>query len=90
MALYIRKNAPVEARQYEEETPLHVVSHSLGEQTAKKGDWLVGNERGKVTVVTAAKFAEEYERFVLPEVEPEKQLEETPEETSEETSEPED
>lgn len=60
MAQFQKKTQIVEARQFEGEQPLTVVSDSNGEQTAKKGDWLVGSERGKVTVVTADKFASDY------------------------------
>jgi len=55
MAEYIRKEI-VEARQYEGPR-ITVVSDQFGEQAAVSGDWLVGTERGKVHVVSAADFA---------------------------------
>jgi hypothetical protein len=48
----------VEARQYDGPR-LTVVSESLGEQTANAGDWLLGSEKGRVTVKSAAAFESE-------------------------------
>ena len=65
MAKY-QKLVIVEARKYEG-PKLTVIHDVLGEQTANDGDYLLGNERGKIKVVTAEKFTADYvpceERF---------------------------
>lgn len=61
MATY-QKVETVEARQYDG-PKITVVSDKLGEQTAVAGDYLVGTERGKVTVVSKATFEAEYEAY---------------------------
>lgn len=56
-----QKNSPVvDARQYDGDVAIRVVSKTLGEQTANKGDWLVGSQPGEVTVVDQASFAAQY------------------------------
>lgn len=57
MAQYQRIQV-VEARQYDGPN-LTVVSDALGEQRAHKGDWLLGSEKGKITVKSAADFVSE-------------------------------
>lgn len=57
-----QKIVTVEAEQYDG-PKLTVVSDKLGEQTAEKGDWLLGTERGKVTVVKAATFAADFKPY---------------------------
>lgn len=59
MAQYVKVNPPVEARQHEGPR-LNVVSDAKGQQVAEKGDWLVGSERGKITVVSNADFTSGY------------------------------
>lgn len=61
MATFQRKQRTVEAVVYEADMPLRVVSHEKGEQTANKGDYLIGNERGKITVVSEEAFLADYE-----------------------------
>lgn len=63
MALYIRKEGPIEARQWNETRSLTVVNDKKGQQIAKKGDWLLGSERGKISVLSDREFAEEYELY---------------------------
>jgi len=71
MALYIPKNTvPVPARQHDSDVPMLVVSEQKGQQTAHKGDWLVGGERGKVHVMTDAAFTAGFELAPEPVVEP--------------------
>lgn len=60
MATYNRKVTSIEARQYEG-PKLVVISESKGEQIANTGDFLVGNEPGKVYVVAKEQFLAEYE-----------------------------
>lgn len=57
-----RKVEIVEARRYDGPR-LTVVHDELGEQTAVKGDYLLGSERGKIRVMPAAKFEAEYEPY---------------------------
>ena len=61
MPTYRRKVADVYARQWQGPQTLNVVHHHKGEQTAKKGDWLVGSERGLVEVVKDVDFQRDYE-----------------------------
>ena len=58
MAQYQRIQV-VEARKYEGPGRLPVISDAIGEQQAMPGDWLLGSERGKITVKTAADFVSE-------------------------------
>lgn len=58
--LYQRKALTVEARVYDG-PKLTVVSDEKGSQTANSGDYLVGTERGKVTVVSKADFEKDFE-----------------------------
>jgi hypothetical protein len=60
MATYQRKALTVEARVYDG-PKLTVVSDEKGIQTANPGDYLIGTERGKVTVMTKADFEKDYE-----------------------------
>jgi hypothetical protein len=60
MATYNRKVTTVEARVYDGPT-LTVISDDKGEQRASKGDYLLGTEPGKVTVMTAVDFEREFE-----------------------------
>ncbi len=57
-----RKVEIVEAVKYEG-APLTVIHDQLGEQQARRGDWLLGTERGKIRVITAKQFAAEYEPY---------------------------
>lgn len=57
-----RKVDIVDARQYSGPA-LKVISDALGEQTANSGDYLVGTERGKVTVVPKAEFEAHYQPY---------------------------
>lgn len=61
MALYERKQKVVEAREYTADVDGIVVSAVKGEQRVKKGDYLVGNQPGKVVVMTKDEFFAEYE-----------------------------
>lgn len=63
MALFISKSSTVQARQYDSELPLTVVHNDLGEQVAHKGDWLVGEKRGLVYVLSDDKFQARFEPF---------------------------
>lgn len=63
MATYQRKALTVEARVYDG-PKLTVVSDEKGQQTANAGDYLVGSERGKVTVVSKADFEKDFEPAV--------------------------
>jgi hypothetical protein len=65
MAQWQRKAQVVEAELYDG-PKLIVVSDEKGQQTATKGDYLVGSEPRKVTVVTAAKFEADFEPYVPP------------------------
>ena len=56
MAKYRIKEPIVEARQHLNSFNLKVISEQKGQQVAHKGDWLVGDERGKIYVLTQAKF----------------------------------
>jgi hypothetical protein len=58
--LYQRKPLTIEARVYDG-PKLTVISDEKGQQTAKSGDYLVGSERGKVTVVLKADFEKDFE-----------------------------
>lgn len=57
---YQRKALTVEARVYDG-PKLVVVSDEKGQQTANAGDYLVGSERGKITVVAKADFEKDFE-----------------------------
>lgn len=61
MAQFIKKEI-VEARQYSGPR-LKVVNDQLGEQTAENGDYLLGSERGKISVVSKATFEKDYEPY---------------------------
>ncbi|HEY2859019.1 MAG TPA: hypothetical protein VGJ21_11425 [Terracidiphilus sp.] len=61
MATY-QKIETVEAEQYEG-PPLTVVNDQLGEQKAASGDWLLGTEKGKIRVITAKQFEEEFRPY---------------------------
>lgn len=61
MATHRKKAAEVEARKYMGPATLSVVHDFKGQQSAKKGDWLVGNEKGQIEVVTDADFQRDYE-----------------------------
>jgi hypothetical protein len=62
IGLYIQKNIkPVSARQHDSDVPVLVISEQKGQQTARKNDWLVGNERGKVYVMSPEAFAAAFE-----------------------------
>lgn len=63
MPTFIVKQAFVEARQHLDATPLVVISDDKGQQTAHKGDWLVGSEKGKVYVLSASRFSELFEPY---------------------------
>jgi predicted nucleic acid-binding Zn-ribbon protein len=63
MAQYISKAEAVEARQYDGEQPLTVVNDDRGEMRAYKGDWLVGNERGKVYVMSDGAFNARFQPY---------------------------
>jgi len=58
--LYQRKALTVEARVYDG-PKLTVVSDEKGSQIANSGDYLVGTERGKVTVVSKADFEKDFD-----------------------------
>lgn len=58
--LYQRKPEIVEARQHQGPR-LTVIHDELGQLQAHAGDWLVGNERGKVRVMTNEQFQREFE-----------------------------
>lgn len=58
--LFQRKALTVEARVYDG-PKLTVVSDEKGSQIANSGDYLVGVERGKVTVVSKADFEKDFE-----------------------------
>lgn len=60
MATYQRKALTVEARVYDG-PKLVVISDEKGQQTANAGDYLVGSERGKITVVAKADFEKDFE-----------------------------
>jgi hypothetical protein len=61
MATHRKKVVEVEARKYLGPASLTVIHDLKGEQRAKKGDWLVGNEKGKIEVVTDTEFQQMYE-----------------------------
>jgi hypothetical protein len=62
MGLYLPKNIkPVSGRQHTTDVPMLVISEQKGQQTARKGSWLVGNERGKVYVMDDAAFKEAFD-----------------------------
>jgi septal ring factor EnvC (AmiA/AmiB activator) len=63
----------VEARKYDGPR-LTVVHDQLGDQTANAGDYLAGNERGKIEVIAAAKFEAEYVPCAEAGVDPDKAL----------------
>jgi chromosome segregation ATPase len=65
MAEYISKAEAVEARQYDGEQTLVVVNDDRGEMRANKGDWLVGNERGKVYVMSDAAFTARFQPYAV-------------------------
>lgn len=69
MPTFQRKTHTIEAREHTDGHALVVVSDEKGQQVARKGDYLVGNERGKITVWDKADFEREYE--AAPESEPE-------------------
>jgi hypothetical protein len=60
MATFQRKALTVEARVYDG-PKLTVVSDEKGQQTATAGDYLVGSERGKITVVSKADFEKDFD-----------------------------
>jgi hypothetical protein len=64
MATHRRKVVEVEAHKWEGSegsSTLNVYHEVKGHQTAKKGDWLVGSERGKIEVVKAEDFCRDFE-----------------------------
>lgn len=61
MATHRKKVVEVEARKYMGPANLSVMHDFKGQQSAKKGDWLVGNEKGKIEVVSDADFQQQYE-----------------------------
>lgn len=63
MAQYISRSTTVEARTYDGDLPLTVVHDDMGEQVARKGDWLVGSERGKIQVLSPERFNARFEPF---------------------------
>ena len=67
--LYQRKALTVEARVYDG-PKLTVVSDEKGSQIANSGDYLVGTERGKVTVVSKADFEKDFEPVEVEPVKP--------------------
>lgn len=61
MATHRKKVVEVEARKYMGPASLSVVHDVKGQQTAKKGDWLLGSEKGKIEVVSDLDFQRDYE-----------------------------
>lgn len=57
-----QKVTTVEAREYDG-NKLIVVNDVLGEQVANKGDYLIGGERGKVSVMAKAVFEAQYQPY---------------------------
>jgi hypothetical protein len=67
MAKYRLKREPeVSAHQHEGNFDLRVISEQKGAQTARKGDWLIGSEKGKVFVMSDAQFQRDYELIAEP------------------------
>lgn len=66
MATHRKKVVEVEARKYEGTASLTVMHDVKGEQRAKAGDWLVGNEKGQIEVVKDADFQRDYEAIPEP------------------------
>jgi hypothetical protein len=56
-----RKVVEVYARKWEGPGTLNVVHDVKGQQTAKKGDWLVGHEKGLIEVVKDVDFQRDCE-----------------------------
>jgi hypothetical protein len=64
--MQVQKNSPiVEARLYEGPT-MTVVNNELGELIVHEGDYLVGTEAGKITVISGAAMATDYTPYVAP------------------------
>lgn len=61
MAKATVKTAEVEVRQYAGAGSFTVMNDLKGELHAKKGDWLVGTEKGKIDVLTDVEFREKYD-----------------------------
>lgn len=59
MAKFRVKQPIVEARQHDGST-ITVIHDVKGEQRAKKGDWLVGSERGQIEVLSDVAFKAKY------------------------------
>jgi hypothetical protein len=67
MANYrLKRDATVAARQHTDNFDLRVVSEAKGAQTARKGmgDWLIGDQKGKVFVMPDLQFKADYELVV--------------------------
>ena len=61
MSRFRRKVVEVYARKWEGPGTLNVVHDVKGHQTAKKGDWLVGHEKGLIEVVKDEEFQRDFE-----------------------------
>ena len=61
MATHRRRVVEVEARQWQGPGSLNVIHGVKGEQLAKKGDWLVGSEKGQIEVVKEIDFQRDFE-----------------------------
>lgn len=61
MAQYQSKTHIVEARQYDQDVPLVVHHDDQGTMTARKGDWLIGNAKGRIFVLSDADFQAKFE-----------------------------
>lgn len=64
MAKFRPKAQIVEARKYDGAAGFTVMHDIKGEQHAKKGDWLVGSEKGQIEVLSDAAFHARYEPVV--------------------------